>query len=124
MLLKFMFHLIYISIIIVLGIWIGFLLKKIKKLEGEGKPAESGREDIEEVGRALAEHNKSVREKIDESKNRIMALLQEKGRVTNDDVQKALGVSDATATRYLDELEKDGKIIQQGFQKGAFYVLK
>lgn len=119
-----MFHLIYISIIIVLGIWIGFLLKKIKKLEGEGKPAESGREDIEEVGRALAEHNKSVREKIDESKNRIMALLQEKGRVTNDDVQKALGVSDATATRYLDELEKDGKIIQQGFQKGAFYVLK
>lgn len=124
MLLKFMFHLIYISIIIVLGIWIGFLLKKIKKLEGEGKPAESGREDIEEVGRALAEHNKSVREKIDEPKNRIMALLQEKGRVTNDDVQKALGVSDATATRYLDELEKDGKIIQQGFQKGAFYVLK
>ena len=53
-----------------------------------------------------------------------MTLLQDKGRITNDEAQKELGVSDATATRYLDELEKDNKIIQQGSQKGTFYVLK
>jgi len=31
--------------------------------------------------------------------------------LTNNDVEKSLGVSDATATRYLDELEKE-KIIE------------
>ena len=119
-----MLHLIYIAIIIVLGVWIASLVNKIKKLEKEGAVAESGKKEIEEVGRALAEHNKAVQEKIEEKKGRIIAVLQERSRITNDDVQKELGVSDATATRYLDDLEKDGKIIQQGSQKGAFYVLK
>ncbi|MFH0792326.1 MAG: DUF977 family protein [bacterium] len=119
-----MYHLIYILIIISLGVWVSFLLKKIKELEARGKSAEAGREEIETVGRALAERNQAARAKIEESKNRIMALLQDKGRITNDEAQKELGVSDATATRYLDELEKDGKIIQQGSQKGTFYVLK
>ena len=40
--------------------------------------------------------------------------MGEKGRLTNDDVQKLLLVSDSTATRYLDELEKDGQIKQVG----------
>lgn len=45
--------------------------------------------------------------------------------VTNDDVEKELGVSDATATRYLDALEKQGRIEQIG-EKGRFvkYRLK
>ena len=34
------------------------------------------------------------------------------GRVKNDDVQKLCGVSDATATRYLEELEQE-KLIKQ-----------
>ena len=44
---------------------------------------------------------------------------------TNDDVEKALEVSDATATRYLDKLEKEGKIVQVG-REGRFvkYLLK
>lgn len=86
--------------------------------------AAEGRDDIEQVGLALAEHNKAVQEKIDEKKSRIMTLLKEKGRITNDAVQEALNVSDATATRYLDKLEKDGKIVQQGSQKNASYILK
>lgn len=35
-------------------------------------------------------------------------------RVTNDEVEKLLHVSDATATRYLTALEKEGKIQQVG----------
>ncbi|MDP3052988.1 MAG: hypothetical protein Q8N22_03535 [bacterium] len=35
-------------------------------------------------------------------------------RVVNDDIENLLGVSDATATRYLDELEKEGFIRQIG----------
>ena len=47
-------------------------------------------------------------------KARILELLDEKGKIANDDVEKALGVSDATATRYLNELEKEGRIRQVG----------
>ncbi len=43
--------------------------------------------------------------------------------ITNDDVQKALGISDATATRYLDELEKIGVIRQIG-KTGAGVVYR
>lgn len=58
-------------------------------------------------------------------KARILELLKEKGTVTNDDVESALGVSDATATNYLSELERERKIEQIG-ERGRFvsYQLK
>ena len=45
---------------------------------------------------------------------KIMEALNTKGKITNDEVEKLLHVSDATATRYLSELEKKGKIKQMG----------
>lgn len=50
------------------------------------------------------------RQKLD----RIMKVLQTKPSITNDQVEKLLHVSDATATRYLSILEKEGKIKQVG----------
>ena len=48
-----------------------------------------------------------------------------RGRIANNDVQILLGVSDATATNYLDELEKEGKIKQHGeIGRGVFYTPK
>jgi len=44
-----------------------------------------------------------------------------KVQVSNNDVEQLLGVSDATAGRYLDELEKQGKIRQVG-QTGKYVV--
>lgn len=44
------------------------------------------------------------------------------GRVTNDEVEKLLHVSDATATRYLAQLEKEGRVVQVGKGAGAYYV--
>jgi len=44
--------------------------------------------------------------------------------ITNNDVQKLLYVSDATATRYLGILIKEGKIKQEGKTgKSVFYIL-
>ena len=40
--------------------------------------------------------------------------LRRAGKITNDEVEKLLHVSDATATRYLSALEKEGKIQQVG----------
>jgi len=52
----------------------------------------------------------------------IMNLFLKQSKITNDEVEKLLHVSDATATRYLSELEKEGKIKQSGKTgKGVSY---
>ncbi|MFC1614987.1 DUF977 family protein [Patescibacteria group bacterium] len=58
------------------------------------------------------------------NKNQVLGFLRKNKEIRNNDIEKLLGVSDATATRYLDELEKEGKITQHGETKGAFYTLK
>jgi len=50
------------------------------------------------------------RKKLD----RVMSLFLKQSKITNDEVEKFLHVSDATATRYLSILEKEGKIKQNG----------
>ena len=50
------------------------------------------------------------RKKLD----RVMSLFLQKSKITNDEVEKFLHVSDATATRYLSILEKENKIRQVG----------
>lgn len=45
-------------------------------------------------------------------------------KITNDDIQKLLSVSDATAERYLQELEKQGKLKQYGIIGKEVYYQK
>ena len=60
-----------------------------------------------------------------ENKQKILAFIQANGKIQNNDVEKLAGVSNATAERYLDELEKEGKLIQHGtIGQGVFYRLK
>lgn len=46
--------------------------------------------------------------------DRIMGLFVKQASITNDDAEKLLHISDATACRYLGILEKEGKIKQFG----------
>ncbi len=55
---------------------------------------------------------------------RILAYVREKGKVTNDEVQKLLRVSDATATRYLHELVKRGLLQKGGATRAIYYFPK
>ncbi|MBI2086661.1 MAG: winged helix-turn-helix transcriptional regulator [Candidatus Zambryskibacteria bacterium] len=41
---------------------------------------------------------------------KIMSMFLKQSSITNDEVEKLLHISDATATRYLDQLEREGKI--------------
>ncbi len=50
------------------------------------------------------------RKKLD----RVMSLFLQHSKITNDEVEKFLHVSDATATRYLSQLKKEGRIKQNG----------
>jgi len=52
--------------------------------------------------------------RADDQEAKILELFRGRGEIANHDVQNALGVSDATATRYLDKLEEQGKIEQIG----------
>ena len=60
-----------------------------------------------------------------QAKKKILKLLKDKTSISNNDVERLLSVSDATATNYLQELEDEGKIKQMG-KRGRFvrYRLK
>ena len=64
--------------------------------------------DLAVKARAVIQGRK--RKKLD----KILEFVITKGSVTNDQVEKLLHVSDATATRYLTQLEKEGKLKQEG----------
>ncbi|MFC1623646.1 DUF977 family protein [Patescibacteria group bacterium] len=59
--------------------------------------------------------------KKQENKEKILEFLRSNEKITNNNVEKLLGVSDATATRYLNELEKEQKIKQIGTVGHAVY---
>jgi len=60
-----------------------------------------------------------------ENKQKILAFVQEHGKIQNNEVEKLAGVSNATAERYLDELEKEGKLTQHGtIGQNVFYTAK
>ena len=50
------------------------------------------------------------RKKLD----KVLSLFLKQSKITNDEVEKFLHVSDATATRYLSQLEQEGRIKQSG----------
>ena len=78
--------------------------------------ASAGRRDL------LVKARATIQERKAKKLEKILEALNAKGKngstgspqVTNDEVEKLLHVSDATATRYLSALEKEGKIQQVG----------
>jgi len=56
-------------------------------------------------------------------KQQVYDFLKEQPEITNDEYQKLTGVSDAQATRDLDELEKQGLVEQIG-KTGAHVVYR
>ena len=73
-------------------------------------PASAGRSGRDLLVKARATIQDRKRKKLE----KILELLDAKKKITNDEVEKLLHVSDATATRYLSELEKQGKVKQVG----------
>jgi len=61
--------------------------------------------------------------KKEKNKGRVLEFLHQNGKIKNNDVEILLGVSDSTAERYLDELEKERKIKQHGkIGRSVFYT--
>ena len=82
----------------------------------ERKPKSSFARELLITARNAIQFRK--RKKLD----KVMSLFLQQSKITNDEVEKFLHVSDATATRYLSQLEKEGKIKQSGKTgKGVSY---
>ena len=62
----------------------------------------------------LVKARATIQDRKHKKLEKILEFLDTKRKVTNDEVEKLLHVSDATATRYLSALEKEGKIKQVG----------
>ena len=60
----------------------------------------------------LAKARVTMQDRKRKKRDKIMQALTKKNKITNDEVEKLLHVSDATAERYLSALVKEGKIKQ------------
>jgi len=79
-----------------------------------GKTLEQDRELLK-IARA------KIQTKKQQKLEKIMTLFEKKEKITNDDVEKLLHCSDATARRYLNELVRQGKLKRVG-ETGAGVV--
>jgi Fic family protein len=110
--------LLIIIIIFSVGLFLGitYSQKRLKDKEGQ---KEDG------LAKGLKKYVEKTKRQKKQRKSKIINLLKQKEKITNNDVEKLLGVSDATATNYLDELEKKGKIEQIGKTgRSVYYRLK
>lgn len=108
-------------ILIIIGIVIIVLLLsprlRAKLRMGAGKTCEAA------VGICAAALDQTVRKNV--SKQKILELMREKGEMTNEEIREHLGVSRRTAARYMDVLEREGKVIQSGdIGRGVVYRLR
>ena len=91
-------------LIFILGVLVGGAAVWFFRQRGKQKRVKEAAPDIIE---------KQAKEK-EEKRKKILEYFVGHRRAANDDIEQLLNVSDATATRYLEELEKEGKIRQVG----------
>jgi len=68
--------------------------------------------------------NKERAEEKQRALDDLLKLFDRQEKVTNNDVEKLLGIADSTAERYLQELESAGKIKQHGQTGRGIYYTK
>ena len=107
-------YLILILVIVAFCVVVWKLYNDKKGSEQEKVMAEKERDEYAELGKGLAEYNQKLREKKEQGKTKILEMFVTDAQVSNSEVAKILEMSSASARRYLDELENEGKIKQVG----------
>lgn len=97
-----------------MGVCILYLLRNRKEDKREIEAVEKERDEYAEMGKGLSDYNQKLKEKKNQAKNKILEIFKAKEKISNNDVVDLLEISSATAVRYLDELEEEGKIKQIG----------
>jgi len=103
-------------VISIIGVVVGFVVAGIVWAVRE----DSKDEKKEKVMPVLVQRQVAEKEA---NKQKILKFLENKEKIVNNDVEKLLGVSNATAERYLGELEKEGVLKQVGdIGQGVYYT--
>ena len=106
----------------VTGFW---FFRKYKEVEGELRRIQNELEKEKEILGGFDEYNRKIARLKEDRKQKILDVIKEKSSIRSGDVGDLLGVSRATAFRYLEELEKTSKIEQVGaFGKEVKYKIK
>lgn len=84
-----------------------------------GKSTDKVRESTGKYGKVRISTNK-----LNNSHKKIIMYIEEKGAITNKEVQNLLNVKDSRALKILKELVEAGIIIKEGKLKGSYYKLK
>lgn len=94
-----------------MGIWVWWLMRNNRK------------KVMPELVQRQAKEKEENKQKILKFLSVRQAQDGEGARIVNNDVEKLLGVSNATAERYLAELEKEGVLKQVGdIGQGVYYI--
>ncbi len=108
------YYIILVLAVVALASWVAKLYKDKKESDGEVALVKKERDEFASFGQGISQYQEKLQVQKQEYKNKILDLIKEVGKVGNKDIKNLLKVSEATATRYLDELEKEGKIKQTG----------
>ena len=74
------------------------------------------------VRNLIAKGREVIHRRKQKKLEKILAEIGKRGAITNNGVEQLLRVSDATATRYLAELERAGKITHEGYGRSLIYI--
>ncbi|MDP3882601.1 MAG: helix-turn-helix domain-containing protein [Candidatus Staskawiczbacteria bacterium] len=108
------YYAILILVIAGMGVWVWYLLKQKAESEKEVLALSKEKDELASFGSGLEEYNKKMQEKKEQAKAKIMELLARKEKISNSEAVKNLSISSSSAVRYLDELEREGKVKQVG----------
>ncbi|MFA6422219.1 MAG: FaeA/PapI family transcriptional regulator [Candidatus Buchananbacteria bacterium] len=112
---------------IIIALLLIFLLLaylKIRSLSKEVEILKKEKEEEAKIGQGLSGYNERRDALKQEKKGKILSLFASGKSISNDTVADALGISSVTAFRYLDELEKEGKLAQKGLIGKKVYYIK
>ncbi len=86
--------------------------------------AESSNKPREFIQSLFLKAKQTIQFRKQKKLDKILAYVEKRGRVNNNEVEKLLHVSDPTASRYLRALAGQGRLIMTGKGKGAYYLKK
>ncbi|QQG42460.1 MAG: HTH domain-containing protein [Candidatus Giovannonibacteria bacterium] len=98
--------LILVIILLAFAIWVLVIFAR----KEAGKHGTNAKEEFVGICKSAVE----TASQKEARKQKALAMFQEKQELSNSEIREHLGVSSRTAVRYLDELEREGKIEQVG----------
>lgn len=99
-------------------------LRELKRALEEAKEEKDNiREYVIKSGAGLDVYNHDLKQRKQDRMHLILRHVKKNGQITSREVEQLVNVSSATATRYLQELKVEGKLVERGKGRSVHYQL-